>query len=185
MDCEGRAVDDRLQRDSFPGRAFRICDGVQQDRVGAVEESLRGRFEIRGCWVEYGQIEIRFHEAQDAVRFDDGVLRGGENLADAGHGLSEVALLGADPPGVIGAGNQEARSIGLAGAVFFLRYSEGMIGRGAVARLPVGGADAVSVLSDLEGGPVEARQRGDKTGDDAGLADAAGVSADDENGHSR
>jgi hypothetical protein len=32
---------------------------------------------------------------------------------------------------------------------------------------------------------VEGGQRGDKTGDDAGLADAAGVSADDDNGHSR
>ena len=185
MDREGRAVDHGLQRHSFPGRAFRICGGVQQDRVGAVEESLRGRFEISGCWIEYGQIEIGFHEAQDAVRFDDGVLRGGQNLADAGHGLSEVALLGADPPGVIGAGDQEARSIGLAGAVSFLRYSEGMIGRGAVARLAVRGADAVSVLRDFERGPVEGGQSGDETGDDAGFADAASVSADDDNGHSR
>jgi hypothetical protein len=36
----------------------------------------------------------------------------------------------------------------------------------------------VSVLSDFEGGPVEVGQGGDDAGDDAGFADAAGVSAD-------
>src|ERR1035438_1660815 len=58
-----------------------------------------------------------------------------------------------------------------------------MIGGGTVAGFAVGGADAVSVLSDFESGPVEAGQGGDETGNDAGLADAAGVSADDEDGH--
>jgi hypothetical protein len=49
----------------------------------------------------------------------------------------------------------------------------------------VGGFDAVSVLRDFESGPVEGGQGGDKTGNDAGFADFAGVSADYENGHGR
>src|SRR5271169_895069 len=60
-----------------------------------------------------------------------------------------------------------------------------MVGGGTVAGFAVGGADAVSVLRDFEGGPVEAGQGGDQTGDYAGLADAAGVSANDEDGHVR
>ena len=60
-----------------------------------------------------------------------------------------------------------------------------MIGGGTVAGFAVGGADAVSVFSDFECGPVEGGQGGDETGDDAGLADFAGVSADYENGHGR
>jgi hypothetical protein len=96
-----------------------------------------------------------------------------------------MPLLGADPPGVIGSGDQEARSVGFAGAVFFFRHSPGMIGGGAVAGCAVGGADAVSVLRDFEGGPVEGGQGGDETGDDAGLAYAAGVSANDEDGHGK
>ncbi len=58
-----------------------------------------------------------------------------------------------------------------------------MIGGGAVARLAVGRTDVVSILGDLQSGPVISRQGGDQTGDYAGLADAAGVAADDENGH--
>ncbi len=54
-----------------------------------------------------------------------------------------------------------------------------MIGGGAVAGFAVGGADVVSVLSDFESGPVEGGQGGDEAGYNAGLADAAGVSADD------
>ena len=158
---------------------------MQQDGVGAVEISLRGGFEIGSLRVEHGQIEIWLQEAQDAVRFDDGVFCRSEDLADARHGFREVPLLGADPPGVLGSGDQETRSVRLAGAVFFFRHSPGMIGGGTVAGLAVGGADAVSVLSDFESGPMEAGQGGDETGNDAGFADAAGVSADDENGHGR
>ena len=66
-----------------------------------------------------------------------------------GHGLREMALLGADPPGVIGSGNQEPRSVGFAGAVFFFGHGEGMVGGGAIAGFAVGGADAVSVLRDF------------------------------------
>src|SRR3954463_3106899 len=58
-----------------------------------------------------------------------------------------------------------------------------MIVRGAIAELAVGGAEAVSVWRDLEGGPVHLGQGGDEAGDDAGFADAARVSADDEDGH--
>ena len=96
-----------------------------------------------------------------------------------GMASARVSLLGADPPGMIGSGDQEARSVGFAGAVFFFRHSQRMIGGGTVAGFAVGGADAVSVLRDFEGGPVEGGQGGDQAGDDAGLADAASVSADD------
>jgi hypothetical protein len=60
-----------------------------------------------------------------------------------------------------------------------------MIGGGAVAGFALGGANAVSVVSDFESGPMEAGQGGDETGNDARFADVAGVSADDEDGHGR
>src|SRR5208282_1857124 len=43
--------------------------------------------------------------------------------------------------------------------------------------------DAVSVLRDLESGPMKIGQGGDEAGNDAGFANAAGVSADDEDRH--
>src|SRR5713101_8506814 len=67
LDREHWAVDDGLQRDAFPGWAFGIVGGVQQHGVGAVEKSLCGSFKVGSRRVEDGQIEIRFHEAQDAV----------------------------------------------------------------------------------------------------------------------
>src|SRR5258708_24556937 len=60
-----------------------------------------------------------------------------------------------------------------------------MMGGGTVAGLAVGGTDAVSVLRDFESGPVKSGQGGDEAGNDAGLADAAGVSADDQDGHGK
>ena len=41
----------------------------------------------------------------------------------------------------------------------------------------------MAMLRDLEGRPVKFRQGGDKTGNDAGFADAAGVPADDYERH--
>src|SRR5580658_2398115 len=60
-----------------------------------------------------------------------------------------------------------------------------MIGGGTVAGFAVGGADTVSVLRYFQRGPVEAGQGCDEAGNDAGFADAAGVSADDEDGHGK
>ena len=109
MDREGWAIDDGFQRNALPDWVIGVCDrvfdSVQEYSVGSVEKSLRGGFEVGGLRVEDGQIEIGFEEAQDAVGFDDGILRGGDNFADARHGFGEMALLGADPPGVIGAGD--------------------------------------------------------------------------------
>jgi len=182
VDREHGPVDDGFQREVFPGCALGFLDHVQEDGVGAIEESLCRGFEVGSLRIEYCQIEIWFQEAQDTVRFDDGVLRRGEDLADARHGFLKAPRLGADPPGVLGASDQKTRSVRLAGAVFFF-YGPGMIGAGIIAGFAVGGADAVSVFSDFERRPVEAGQGGDETGDDAGLTDFAAVSADDENGH--
>ncbi len=57
---------------------------MEQDGVGAVQECLRGFLEVFGLWVEYGEVEVGLQEAQDAVGFDDGVLRGGKDLANPG-----------------------------------------------------------------------------------------------------
>jgi hypothetical protein len=58
-----------------------------------------------------------------------------------------------------------------------------VVGGLAVAGLAVGGADVVAELCDLDGRPVEVRQSGDDAGHDRGLADVAGVSADDDGWH--
>ena len=129
-------------------------------------------------------------EAQDAVRLNDGVLRLREDLAHAGHGFGEAALFGANPPGVIGTGDEKTRTVGdsteaVAGFIVLFGDGPGVVSGGAVAGGAVGGADAVAVLGDFESGPVEIGQGSDEAGDDAGFADAARVSADDEDGHGR
>src|SRR5579872_297754 len=58
-----------------------------------------------------------------------------------------------------------------------------MVGGGAVARLTVRRADAVAVLRDLHGCPIEFRQRRDQPSNDAGLAHAARMSADHDQSH--
>src|SRR5579864_4021016 len=53
----------------------------------------------------------------------------------------------------------------------------------AIAGLAVGGADAVAKLRDLEGGPVEFRQRRYQARNHAGLAHAARVPANHHDCH--
>jgi hypothetical protein len=58
-----------------------------------------------------------------------------------------------------------------------------VIGSGAVAGLAIGCANVVSVLRNLERGPMQLWQSGDETCDNAGLANVARVSADDDDCH--
>ena len=73
----------------------------------------------------------------------------------ARHRFGEPSLLGAHPPGAIGSCDQKARSVGFTGTIFLFRHSPRMIAGSAVASLAVGGADAMSILRDLERGPVQ------------------------------
>jgi len=74
VDSECGTVDYGLQRDLLPGGSGGIFGGVKEHGVGAVEKSLRGGFEVGGCGIEDGEIEIGLDEAQDAVGFDDDVF---------------------------------------------------------------------------------------------------------------
>src|SRR5579864_3031134 len=58
-----------------------------------------------------------------------------------------------------------------------------MIVGGAVAGFAVRRAHAVSVLRDLDSGPVELAQSSDEASHDAGLAHAARMSANDDQSH--
>jgi hypothetical protein len=81
---------------------------------------------------------------------------------------------------MIGSGNQETRGVGFARTVFLFRDSPGVMAGRAVASFSIGRANAVTVLRDLHGGPMEITESGDQSGNDAGFADVASVSADDE-----
>src|ERR1700675_3451845 len=123
--------------------------------MGAIEKFLCRGLEIGSRRIEHGEVEVRLQEAQNAVRFDDGILRRAENLANARHRFGEPSLLSANPPRVIRSSEQKTRTIRFAAAVAFLRHSPGMIAGSAVAGLAVSRADAMSILRDLERGPVQ------------------------------
>jgi hypothetical protein len=52
-----------------------------------------------------------------------------------------------------------------------------VVSRIAIAGFAIGRADAVTKLRDLQGGPVELRQRGNQTGNHAGLSHTPRMSA--------
>lgn len=190
LNAEGRLSAQSFQREILPGgfcflrsAGFSIRRVMEDDGVGSVEKFAGGFLEIRGGGIEYGQVEIGFEKAEDAVGFDNDVLGGGHGLTDSWHGVGEATLLSAHPPGLLGSGDKEARSVGISGAVFFLGDGPTMIVAGTTAGLAVGGADAVTVLSDFERGPAEFGQRSDEASDHAGLANAAGMSANDDDRH--
>ena len=58
-----------------------------------------------------------------------------------------------------------------------------VVARIAIARLAVCRADAVAELRDLQGSPIELRQRGNQPGNHTGFAHATRMSANHHNGH--
>ena len=80
------------------------------------------------------------------------------------------------------AGDEKARSIGFSGAIKFFGDGKGMIVGRAITGFTICRTDAVPVLRDLQRRPVKFRKRGNEAGNDTGLANAAGMSADDDDG---
>jgi len=101
MGEEQRLVGEDAWRNAWPGLRERFEGGAggNDKGVGAVEVAESGGLEVGDRGVEDGEREVGLEEAQDAVRFEDGVFGVGEELADAGHGLGELTLAGADPEG--------------------------------------------------------------------------------------
>jgi len=153
---------------------------AENEGVGAVEVKTGGIFEIGGRGVEDDEIKGRMEEGEEGVALDDGVGGLGEGVAEEWEGFSELSLAGAQPERPRGAGNEEARGVGAIAAVALFVERERMCVRGAAAGLSVEGADAMSVLSDLDGGPGGFGEGVDEVDDERGLADGAGVAADEE-----
>src|SRR6185312_15682945 len=159
---------------------------VQDAAVGTVEELHGGDLEVFGGGVQHGEVNVRAEKTHDAVGLHDYVFRAGDFALDVRDGLMEAALAGAHPDGTVSAGDEKARSIGLTGAVALITNGAEVVVTGiAVAGLAVCRADAVAELRDLERGPVVLGQSGDQACHHAGFAHAAGVSADDDKGHTR
>jgi len=89
-------------------------------------------------------------------------------------------LLGAEPERAMRAGSQEAGAVGAAGGIMLPVDRAGVFVRRAVAIVAVLRANAVTVLRDFSGDPIGLGQCGDDVADELGLANAARVSADDD-----
>src|ERR1017187_8514699 len=161
-----------------------IATAVVQDHgVRAVQKLLRRRLEVGGCRVEHRQVKVGAQEAHYRVGFDDGVLGAGEFLAHARHGFSQHSLAGTHPERASCAGEKKARGVAISAAIALFGHGPTVVVGGAVAEFAVGGTNPVSVLGDLDGRPVKLGESGNQTGDHAGLAHAARVSANDDDGH--
>jgi len=165
--------------DDFVGGERRAED----EGVGAVEIETGGIFEVGCGGVEDNEIKGRVEEGKEGVALDDGVGGLGEGVAEEREGFSELSLAGAQPEGTRGAGDEEAGGVGAIAAVVLFVERKRMFVRGAAAGLAVKRADAVSVLSDFDGGPGGVGEGADEVDDERGLADGAGVAADEEERH--
>src|ERR1035437_642536 len=178
---ESRFGGDWLQGDVRPGD---IATAVVHDYgVGAIEKFLRRGLEVGGRRVEHRQVKVGAQEAHYRIGFDDRVLGGSEFLADARHGFRQHSLSGPHPERASCATDEKARGVAVAAAITLFGYRPTVVVGGAVAEFAVGGTNAVSVLRDLDGRPVKLGERGNQAGDHAGLAYAARMSADDDEGH--
>src|SRR6476469_4752917 len=80
---------------------------------------------------------------------------------------------------------QKTRTVRISGAISLFGNCPALIGRRAVTWLPVPRANAVPMLGDFEPCPIVFAQGSDESGDHAGLAHVARVSADHDDGHGK
>src|ERR1700733_4478390 len=180
-DAKYRALRYRFQRDRLPRGA--LGGFVQNHRMGAVQKFPGRVLEIGRGGIEQGEIQIRPEKFQHAVGFDDHIRRSFQALTQGGHRSREPALFRAPPQGMHRSCDEKPRRIRIFRPVALLRDRPGMIGRCAVTGLTIRRANAVAVLRNLDRRPVEFGQRRDQASDHAGFAHAAGMSANDDDGH--
>jgi len=142
-----------------------------------------GVLKIRGGRVEDDEIQGGVNKRKERIAFNDDLGGRGQGVAKQRQGLGELSLTGTEPEGAGSPCDEETRGVGVVGAVVFLGQREGMFVRSAGARLAVQGADAVSVLGDLNSGPRGAWEGAEEVNDQSGLTDIAGVAADEEERH--
>jgi len=165
------------------------CQGVggesrtEDESIGAVEMEAGRVLEVGGGRVEGDEIQGGVDKGEERIAFDDGVKGGGEGVAEERESFGELSLAGAQPEGTRGAGNEEARGVGAIAVVALFVERKRMFVRGAAAGLTVKGAHAVAVLRDFDGGPSDVGEGAEEVHNKRGLANVAGVAADEEERH--
>src|SRR5882724_13498043 len=174
----------QLQRNVFP-RGYRVSTFrfMQDDRVGTVEELTRRSLEIRGIEVEDWDVKIGAQELHHTIRLDDDVFSIAQTRSNVGHRLRKPSLFCSHPQRTRSSSNKKTGSIGIACTALLFADSLRMFVSRAVARFAIDRADAVPKLRDLHRRPLIFPERSDQSGDHAGLAQVARVSADNDHCH--
>src|SRR5207245_11613056 len=110
---------------------------MEDDGIGAVQKLLSRSLEGLGRGVKHRDVEIWANEFEDAVRFQNRVLRFGQPPPQNWHCFGESSLFGADPERSFRAGRKKTGAVCLSRMVFFFGDCPGVVGRGAVARLAI------------------------------------------------
>jgi len=138
-----------------------------EDRIGERKKTPRGILEVGNSRVQHREIKVRPQKTPECcstrgLRF----LRRQVPFRCAAW-LPPACQYGFGPTQKrAAASGEEARSIGSTGQVIFEIDRHAGVGGLTLAWLAVGRAEAVAILGNLEGGPVEFGQARNKPGDD-------------------
>lgn len=162
---------------------------AENDGIGAVEGGAGRVFEVLAGGIDDGKVEARLKELHQRVAFDDDggrpgcLCRGfGERAAEKRQAFGEITLLGAEPEGALRACREKTSAVRARIGAFLPIDGAYMLVRSAVAIFAVARAYAVPVLGDFSRDPSCFGKGRDDVADELGLADAAGVAADNDEG---
>src|SRR6266852_6046902 len=166
----------------------RLRGGAKNQGVGAVERGAGRVLEVFFGGVEHRDVETRYQELQQGIAFHDerrrirfripqSFLQRGSEKRKA---FRKKALLGSQPKRSLGTCREKPRAVRAGVRLHFPVDRADMLRRGAIAIVAVLRADAVAVLRDFSGDPMDLRERRDHVADKLRLANAAGVPADDD-----
>jgi hypothetical protein len=94
------------------------------DRIRVLQDGASGAFEIRLSAVENHKKDLRPHEGQNLVAFDDDATLVAKRAAQRGHGLGHSPPAHAQPERSLGPGGKIARAVPSAPCVTFLDEAE-------------------------------------------------------------
>ena len=160
----------------------------KDERVGTVEQQLRGLLEVLLFRIENGEINGWLEELKERIALDDEIegraaifeFEFAQGFAQERHAFGKITLFRAQPESAARTSGKKARAVGSAGRGGFPTKRTRMLVRRAAAMLSVLRADAMSILRDLSPHEMRIWQRGNQIANQLRLADAPRVTADND-----
>ena len=170
-------------RNPLPLRLQPVTRGIQHYRVRPIQKQPRRVLKVRRPRIQHRQIQVRQQKPHHTVRLQNCVLSRLQLSPNPRHHLTQHPHPRPHPQASGRARRQKTRRIRSRRRVLFHTYCHRVIGRLAVARLPIRRAEPMPILRNLHRRPSHLGHRRNQPRHHGGLPNVPGMPAHDDNRH--